>query len=136
MGRAGRASLDHGGVHLAQQRLEVPGPRLLAHLLDEGQFAQVVGVAQRMAVGRVVPVAGPSVVDADARIAGEDAHGRERGHPAGRVAGVVRQVFGAGDMCPALPRARRPRGARARLVVVRHRRAAQRALDLLGGGAW
>src|SRR5260221_9847318 len=48
---------------------------LLILLLQEGQLAQVVDVAQRMAALRVSPVGLPAVVDAHATVVGQDADG-------------------------------------------------------------
>jgi len=42
-----------GLLHLLQQVFEVRGPGLVILLRDEGQLAQVVNVAERMAAGRV-----------------------------------------------------------------------------------
>src|SRR5258708_21432285 len=63
---AGSARLFDSSLHLEQQPFELACPRLLILLFEEGEFAQVMDVAQRMATARVGAVGLPAVVDADA----------------------------------------------------------------------
>ncbi len=94
------------------------------------QLAQVVGVAQRVATGPIVAIAGPAVMDACARVAGQDANRLQGGRPARRMTGVVGQVLGAGDMRPLQPCSAWPRHAQARLVMMERGGLAQGRLDL------
>jgi len=57
-------------MHLAQQPLEVGGPRLLIVFLEAGQLAQVVDRAQRIVALRVGAIGLPAIVDAHATVAG------------------------------------------------------------------
>ncbi len=97
------------------------------------ELAQVVGVAQRVATRPIVAIARPAVVHARAPVAGQNADRLQCGGPPGGMARVVRQLWGARHMRPLQPRTVRPHDhdAQPRLVVVQHRRLAQRHLDLL-----
>ena len=57
---------------------ERPCPHLLQLLMDEGQFAQVVGSAQRMTSGVQVPIARRAVVHAHSPLARQDADRLQR----------------------------------------------------------
>jgi hypothetical protein len=91
----------HGGrLHLAPQRFEVGRPRLLILLFEEGQLAQMMDVAQRMAAGGVDAIAPPAVVDAHALVGGQDADGIQRLTPAVGVDRVVGEVARTRDVRP------------------------------------
>ncbi len=57
-----------GRLHLAQQRFHVGGPRLMILLLEEGQLAQMMDVAQRMATRPIHAIAAPAVMHAHAAV--------------------------------------------------------------------
>ena len=81
-GCAGGAGLRHGHAHLAQERFELAGPGLVQLLLEEGECAQMMGVAQRVAAPALVAIASPTVVQAHATEAGLEADGLQRPRPA------------------------------------------------------
>jgi hypothetical protein len=116
-----------GRLHLAQQGFEVGRPRLLILLLQEGELAQVMHLAQRMTTLRVHAVAAPAVMQTHAREVRQDADGSGSFVPTPGVDGVVREPTRARHLRPR----QSPASADAGLVVMHHRRLAQRRLDLL-----
>ena len=81
LSEAVRSRLLGRGLHLQEQRLHLGGPRLLILLLEEGQFAQVMNVAERMAAGGVGAIGRPAVMHAHAGVGGQDAHGVRASRP-------------------------------------------------------
>ncbi len=112
--QSGGARLFDGGLHRPQQRLERGRPALLVLLLQEGQLAQMVDGAQRVAAVRGAPVGLPAVVHAHPREVWQDAHGVGRLAPTLGVDGVVRQAAGAGHVRPGQPAAAAHPGLTAR----------------------
>jgi hypothetical protein len=101
---------------------------LILLLFEEGQLAQVVGIAQRVAAGGVGTVASPAVMHADAAKVGQDANRVSRLGAASGMDGVVGEARGAGDVRPGEP----SRPADAGLVAERngqHWRLAQRRFE-------
>jgi hypothetical protein len=98
--------------------------------MDEGQFAQMVGITERMACGLKVAIARPAVVYADPLIAWQNANGLQGRRPASGMAGVVGQRRRTRHVRPFQSRARRSRYAQPCLVMVEHCRLAQRCFDL------
>jgi len=62
----------HFGVGLVQQVDHLLWPGVLAGLGNRSQFADMMGIAQRMLAGRVIAVRHPAIVTEDARKAGDE----------------------------------------------------------------
>lgn len=89
-------------LHLEHAQI---APRLIVvkgdhEVVEEGQFAQVMKVAQRMATAGVCAIGGAAVMDADASEAGQNAN-RVRGRTTAiGVGAIVRQSRRAGHVRP------------------------------------
>lgn len=70
-----RPRLVGGRLQLEEQTREIGGPDVLLLLLHEGQFAQMVDMAARVAAGGVRAIRRPPSVDAHPRRAGQDTTG-------------------------------------------------------------
>ena len=114
-----------GGFHLAQEPLERGRPALLILLFQEGQLAQMMDVAQRMAALRLGLVGLPAIMHADAGVRWQDANRVGRFAAAPRVDRMVGEAGSAGHVRPGEMAAL----AHARLVIVQHWGALQRRLD-------
>jgi len=116
----------HLVLDLPQQRLQVGSPGLLVVLLDRGQFAQVMRVAQR--VGAVeLPVGLQSVMHADAVEGGQDADHRHRHAAPLGMHRIMRQPRRTRHMHPL----QRAVDTHPCLVIAPHVRADQGVLDLI-----
>lgn len=129
----GRQRLAVGGRGFLLRRDEqfdhLLGPRLAADLMNEGQFAQVMGIAQRKRA-RQIAIGNPSIMDESTGELSEDAEGGKgllaaacmEAHPGQRI----------GDCC--MQPVEFTSNPQARLIGASDRRVRHRLADTSGGG--
>jgi hypothetical protein len=91
----------HCRFHLQQQFFHLPGPILLVVFFDEGQFAQMMHIAQGMLTG-IRLVGRPAIMHDGSLVVGHDPNGIERLSSSFEMGGVMGELVGPTDMHPAM----------------------------------
>lgn len=94
-----RASLLDLGFDLQEQFFQLFGPSLLVLLMDKGEFAQLLDIAQRMGTG-VIQITGPAVMHADALEVRQNPYGIGSRFAAFRMMLIIGQLRGCRHMQP------------------------------------
>ncbi len=105
----GLSCLLHRLLHVQKQVFHFSGPGLLKHFLNEGQFSQMMDIAQSMTT-RVALIAHQPIMHARPRELRQDPNGCQRFTSSFWMGSVMGQVIGRADMNP-LPRFANPQSS-------------------------